>query len=188
MKKVFILDNFDSFTMNVCHLFSTLAREVTVKRADRTDITEIIKFNPDLLIISPGPGKPENAKLSLEAIDYFKDKIPVFGICLGMQCMAIWGNGKVEKTAPIHGKQSLVFHNNHNLLKDIPSPFYVARYHSLFVSNPGKGFEVIASTKDGIPMAMAHRKYKLFGVQFHPESFLTEYGLEIGKNALYYCN
>ncbi len=188
MKRIFILDNFDSFTMNVFHLFSNFSKNIIVKRADKTNISDIKKFNPHLLIISPGPGTPENSKLSLLAIEQFKETIPVFGICLGMQCMAIWNNGKVEKTAPVHGKKEAVFHNNKSILRNIPSPFFAARYHSLFVSNPGNNFETIAKTKTGIPMAIAHKKYKLVGVQFHPESFLTEYGLEIGKNVLSLCD
>ena len=186
--RIFILDNYDSFTMNVYHLFSHLSKDIIVKRADKTDLSDIEKSKPDLIIISPGPGKPEEATLSLQAIERFKEKTPVFGICLGMQCMAVWNNGVVEKTTPMHGKKDLILNNKKSFLFSLPEKFYVARYHSLFVSNPGKDFEVIATNKEGIPMAMVHKKLKLFAVQFHPESFLTQYGREIAENVVKLCN
>ncbi|BBB33187.1 anthranilate synthase component II [Thermotomaculum hydrothermale] len=188
MKRIFLLDNFDSFTMNVYHLFSNFTNKIEVERADKTSIDLINKYNPDLLIISPGPGKPEDAKLSIEAIDFFKGKIPLFGICLGMQCMAVWDRGKVNKTKPIHGKTDLITHKKQGILKNIPAPFKVARYHSLYVANPGKNFKVIARNREGIPMAITHTRYKIFGVQFHPESFLTEFGLRIAENVLSFCD
>lgn len=188
MKRIYILDNFDSFTMNVFHLFSNFTDKITVGRADNSTIELIERFEPDILIISPGPGKPEEAILSLQAIEYFKDKIPIFGICLGMQCMAIWDKGKVEKATPVHGKKDIIHHNGQGIFREIPSPFYVARYHSLYVSETGKNFQVIAKNKEDIPMAIKHKKYKTYGVQFHPESFLTEYGLRIAENVLSLCD
>ncbi len=185
-KKVFLLDNFDSFTMNVYHLFSRLTKEITVKRADKTDILQIKKENPDLIILSPGPGKPEEAELSLEILKEFEGEKTVFGICLGMQCMAVYKGGKVDKLTPIHGKKDKIFHRGKGVFKNIPSPFHAARYHSLAISDL-KEMEITAETESKVIMGVQNIKSRFFGVQFHPESFLTEYGLRIAKNVLDLC-
>jgi len=185
-KKVFLVDNFDSFTMNVYHLFSELTEHITVKRADKTNIEEIKRENPDLIILSPGPGKPEDAELSLKILKEFDGKKTVFGICLGMQCMAVYKKGKVDRLSPVHGKKHKVFHKGETIFKNIPSPFFAARYHSLAVFNLND-MEVIATTEDNIIMGIQNKKSRFYGVQFHPESFLTEYGLRIAENVLNLC-
>lgn len=179
-KQVLIIDNYDSFTYNVYHLFTHVSENVVVKRPYEVTCEGIIDMDPDLIVLSPGPGTPENAVFSLQIIDVFKELKPIFGICLGMQCMVTYFGGEVKShLEPIHGKQSEIITTGRSFLSDLPKFFNVARYHSLYASKISDDFEILAKTKDAIPMAIKHKKYKMSGVQFHPESFLTDFGIKM---------
>ncbi|NOY23572.1 MAG: aminodeoxychorismate/anthranilate synthase component II [Acidobacteria bacterium] len=183
--KTLLIDNMDSFTQNVRHLFQMAGADVTVFRSDSATLTDIEKFSPELLLISPGPGSPEKAVLSRAIIRKFYGNIPIFGICLGMQCIALELGGIVSKGDPCHGKTRAVHHEGNGVFSAISSPFTVGRYHSLRLSECPDELEVNAGTSDGIPMSIRHRTLPLAGVQFHPESFLTEQGLQIARNVLH---
>jgi len=179
-KKLLIIDNYDSFTYNVFHLFSHVCDDIVVKRPCQITVDGVFDLDPCLIVLSPGPGAPEKAELSLQIIDMFKELKPIFGICLGMQCMVSYFNGEVKShDEPVHGKQSEILSNQRSFLKDLPKSIKVARYHSLYASKISDDFDVIAKTIDGIPMAIKHKNYKMAGVQFHPESFLTEFGIKM---------
>lgn len=178
--EVLIIDNYDSFTYNVYHLFTHICDNVIVKRPYELTLESIFDLDPTLIVISPGPGTPENAEFSLSVIDVFKELKPIFGICLGMQCMVSYFNGEVKShSEPVHGKQFEVISTKKSFLKDLPEKFNVARYHSLYASVVPEQFDVIAKTKDNIVMAIKHKQYKMAGVQFHPESFLTDFGIKM---------
>jgi anthranilate synthase/aminodeoxychorismate synthase-like glutamine amidotransferase len=175
--RVLLLDNFDSFTWNVAHGLAAAGADVDVRRVDRTSVEAIEAAHPDLLVISPGPGRPEDAVLSLEALRRFEGRIPVFGICLGMQCMAVAFGGTAGPVEPVHGKVSPVAHDGLGLFQGLPSPLPVGRYHSLAVTRVPTGFVRSAWTvPEGLPMAMRHATRPMGAVQFHPDSFLTESG------------
>ena len=185
LKKLLVIDNYDSFTYNLVQLFLTFDLEILVRRNDRTSLAEIEALGPDYLIISPGPKAPRQSGLSLEIIRAFYDKLPVLGVCLGMQCInEVFGGRTVRAPRPVHGKTDAVFHQGANIFGGLPSPFIAARYHSLAVE-PGNGPLVIsARTGDGVPMGLYHPGHPLFGVQFHPESFMTDHGRKIAANFL----
>ena len=183
--KIFLLDNYDSFTYNIVQLLECIDVHPVVKR--NTDITlrEIELMNPDKLIISPGPMKPGDHPLIFDLIEKFHTSIPILGICLGMQAInEFFGGGLREANVPVHGKTSLIYHSSEALFSGIPSPFTAARYHSLIVTDVPRELNVLAKTRDGLVMALKHRSYPVFGVQFHPESYLSEYGTEIISNFL----
>ena len=181
-----LIDNYASFTYNLVQYFGELGTEIRVFRNDQVTLNELIALNPSYLVVSPGPGTPAEGGISNEAIRYFTGKIPVLGVCLGHQCLGAIYGGKVERaTRLMHGKTSLVTHNGRDIFKGIPSPFEAMRYHSLIVNEPLPAeLEVTASTAEGEIMSVRHRQYPTFGVQFHPESILTEHGKEILKNFL----
>jgi len=174
----------DSFTQNVRHLFQMAGTEVSVFRSDRTTLKDVETFSPQLILISPGPGSPEDAMFSSAIIRNFSGKIPIFGICLGMQCIALEMGGTISKGEPCHGKSRAVHHEGNGVFSGISSPLTVGRYHSLQLSECPDELEVNARTSDGIPMSIRHRSLPLAGVQFHPESFLTKQGLQIARNVL----
>jgi anthranilate synthase/aminodeoxychorismate synthase-like glutamine amidotransferase len=182
-----LIDNYDSFTYNLVQYFAELGADIHVYRNDQITLDELIALKPDHLVISPGPGEPINdGGISAEAVKYFTGKIPVLGVCLGHQCLdAIYG-GKVDRAShPMHGKTSSIVHNGKGIFKDIPVPFDAMRYHSLIVHEPvPEELEIIARTNDGEIMGLEHRQHPTFGVQFHPESILTEYGRQLLKNFL----
>jgi anthranilate synthase/aminodeoxychorismate synthase-like glutamine amidotransferase len=183
-----LIDNYDSFTYNLVQYFAELEADVHVFRNDQVDLEELITFNPSHLVISPGPGEPiHDSGVSAKAMLYFSGKIPVLGVCLGHQCLAAVYGGKVEQAGRLmHGKTSKVVHNGQGIFKDIPSPFEVMRYHSLIVHEPVPAeLEVTARTPEGEIMGLAHREYQAFGVQFHPESVLTQYGKQLLMNFLH---
>ena len=188
MNMILLIDNYDSFTYNVYHyLIQAGAKDVLVKRNDEISIVEIKKLNPSGIVLSPGPCTPNEAGICLEVIEKFKETHAILGICLGHQAIGQVFGGKVVKTHPMHGKISEVFHEKKNLFKGVPSPFKATRYHSLIIekeSFPSDQLEITAQTKDEIIMGIAHKKYKIFGVQFHPESIASEYGHQIIKNFL----
>jgi anthranilate synthase/phosphoribosyltransferase len=182
-----LIDNYDSFTYNLVQYFGELGAEVRVYRNDQVALNELIALNPSHLVISPGPGQPiKDDGISADAIKHFTGRIPVLGVCLGHQCLGAVYGGKVDRAPRLmHGKTSLVNHNRKDIFKDIPSPFEAMRYHSLVVYDPVPAeLEVTATTAEGEIMALRHRQHQTFGVQFHPESILTEHGKQILKNFL----
>jgi len=182
-----LIDNYDSFTYNLVQYFTELGADVHVFRNDQIDLEELIMLSPSRLVISPGPGEPlRDSGVSPNAMLYFTGKIPVLGICLGHQCLAAVYGGKVERAEYLmHGKTSQVNHNGKNVFKNIPSPFEVMRYHSLIVHEPVPAeLEITGRTSAGEIMGLAHREHQTFGLQFHPESILTQYGKQLLKNFL----
>ena len=182
-----IIDNYDSFTYNLFQYFSELGEKVMVFRNDKTTVAEIEALKPEKIVISPGPSTPQNAGISNADIKHFSPKIPMLGVCLGHQCIGYTYGGIVGRAPVImHGKSSLIFHNNHGIFKNIKSPFSAIRYHSLEVKAAEfpTCFEITAWTEDGTIMGMRHKKFPLQGVQFHPESFMTQHGKELLSNFL----
>ncbi|MBN1405538.1 MAG: aminodeoxychorismate/anthranilate synthase component II [Candidatus Omnitrophica bacterium] len=184
---ILVIDNYDSFTYNLVQYLGELNQSVVVYRNDKIDIDAIERLNPDYIVVSPGPGDPKTAGISNDAIRYFKGKIPILGVCLGHQCVAYCFGGKIIAAKKLmHGKTSFIYHNKKTIFKNIKNPFEATRYHSLVVDKKSmpKGLEIIASTKDTEIMAIKHRQYPIWGVQFHPESILTKDGKRILKNFL----
>ncbi|PWH15246.1 MAG: anthranilate/aminodeoxychorismate synthase component II [Anaerolineae bacterium] len=182
-----LIDNYDSFTYNLVQYFGELGADLRVFRNDQITLDELIALNPSHLVISPGPGEPiADGGVSPEAMRYFTGKIPVLGVCLGHQCLgAIYGGTVTRAPRLMHGKTSPVHHNGQGVFAGIPSPFQATRYHSLIVQAPVPAeLEVMAWTAEGEIMALKHHQYPTFGVQFHPESILTEHGKQILKNFL----
>ncbi|MDY6903271.1 MAG: aminodeoxychorismate/anthranilate synthase component II [Thermodesulfobacteriota bacterium] len=185
MKRLLILDNYDSFTYNLVQLFSAFDLEIGVHRSDRITIKAIEAAKPDYLLISPGPKTPAHAGISIQAVQTFGNRIPVLGVCLGMQCInEAFGGQTIRAPLPVHGKTSEIHHSGENLFTGLPSPFVAARYHSLITKQTGNALTVSATTDDQVPMALRHREWPVFGVQFHPESFLTAYGGQMAANFL----
>ncbi len=186
-KKVLFIDNFDSFTYNLVDDFCKRDCQAKVYRAD-TDIEELKQladeFGPDLLVISPGPGTPDTAGVSLEAVGYFKDKLPIFGVCLGLQVIAQYFGGKIgHAPEPMHGKPSRVTHNQKGIFDGVENPLQAGRYHSLCILELPECMEQTAEF-EGIIMGAEHKEFAVCGVQFHPESILTPAGGKIIANAL----
>lgn len=186
MKKLIVIDNYDSFTYNLVQMFRKYPLDIHVYRSDHISLEEIEKFVPDYALISPGPKDPAHAGISIPMIRRFYKKFPILGVCLGMQAMnEAFGGVTVRAPVPMHGKTSRIFHNNTMIFKDIPSSFRAARYHSLMVHFDQSELSVTATSDDGVIMGLSHPEYPLHGVQFHPESFLTEYGFAVVENFLY---
>ncbi len=182
-----LIDNYDSFTYNLVQYLGELGADIRVFRNDKISLNELIALKPDQVVISPGPGEPlKDGGISAEAIKHFTGKIPVLGVCLGHQCLGAVYGGKVDRAPQLmHGKTSPVTHNGQGVFKDIPSPFEAMRYHSLVVYEPIPAeLEIVAQTSEGEIMALKHRQHPTYGVQFHPESILTEHGKEMLKNFL----
>jgi len=182
-----MIDNYDSFTYNLVQYLGELGEEVRTFRNDEISVAEIAKLSPDRIMVSPGPGTPDSAGVSLEVIKYFAGKVPLMGVCLGHQSIGQAFGGKIVHAIDVmHGKTSMVEHNGSELFANIPSPYRVTRYHSLVVerkSLPAE-FEVTAWTSDGEIMGLRHREMQLVGVQYHPESILTEHGHRLLQNFL----
>lgn len=184
---ILLIDNYDSFTYNLYHyLIEAGEKNVVVKRNDQISVEEIIAMNPRGIVLSPGPCTPNEAGVCLEVIEKLHKTFPIFGVCLGHQAIGQAFGGNVVRTYPMHGKISEIFHDGKKLFQNIPSPFKATRYHSLVIEKETCPFdlEITASTKDGIIMGVAHKKYKIYGVQFHPESIASEYGHEMIRNFL----
>ena len=182
-----LIDNYDSFTYNLVQYFGELGADIKVFRNDQVTMNQLIALNPSHLVISPGPGEPlKDDGISSDAIKYFDGKIPVLGVCLGHQALGAVFGGKVDRAQRLmHGKTSKVTHNGDGIFKGIPSPFEAMRYHSLVVYDPIPAeLEVTAITPDEEIMGLKHREHQTYGVQFHPESILTEHGKQILKNFL----
>ena len=183
--KILVIDNYDSFTYNLVQLLGKEVSSIIVKRNDKITIKEIAKLNPDKILISPGPGKPEDSNVSLACIKEFGSKLPILGVCLGHQAIGIVFGGKVIK-APVlmHGKTSQINHDKKMIFKNIPQKFNATRYHSLIVDHnslPGE-LEISARTDDNVIMGIRHNSFPLEGIQFHPESILTDEGQNIITN------
>lgn len=183
---VLVIDNYDSFTYNLVQYLGELGEDVRVYRNDRITLEEIVAFKPDHIVISPGPGTPDDSGISNEVIRVFGPTTPVLGVCLGHQCIGHVFGGVVSRAPRLmHGKTSSVYHNGHGLFNGVPSPFTATRYHSLIVEEAmPESLAVTAFTRDGEVMALQHREYPVVGVQFHPESILTEHGKRILQNFL----
>lgn len=185
MARIFLLDNHDSFTWNLVQYLKIAGASVDVGLNDATDAGAVLAGGYDGIVISPGPGRPSAAGVTLELIAAAAGRVPVLGVCLGHQAMAeVWGGRIVRGAEPVHGKTSLVHHDQVGLFRGIPSPFVATRYHSLVVepSSLPDRFEVSATTEDGVIMAIRDREAGLDGLQFHPESILTEVGMDILRN------
>jgi anthranilate synthase component 2 len=183
--KLLMIDNYDSFTYNLVQLFLGFDLDIKVRRNDRVTIEEIERIRPDYLVISPGPRTPAQAGQSVDIIRAFCGRVPILGVCLGMQCInEAFGGRTVRAPLPVHGKTDAVFHDGGRIFAGIPSPFTAARYHSLAVEPEGGRLAVSAKTADNVAMALCHPDHPLFGVQFHPESFLTEHGKRLAENFL----
>ena len=183
--KILVIDNYDSFTYNLVQLLGKEVNSIIVKRNDKITIKEIAKLNPDKILISPGPGKPEDSNVSLTCIKEFGTKLPILGVCLGHQAIGIAFGGNVIK-APVlmHGKTSLMNHDEKTIFKNIPQRFNATRYHSLIIdpnSLPGE-LEISARTDDNVIMGIRHKTFPIEGIQFHPESILTDEGKNIISN------
>ena len=182
-----LIDNYDSFTYNLFQYLSELGEEVIVVRNDKTTLTEIEKSRPQRIVISPGPSTPLRAGISNEVIKYFGPRLPILGVCLGHQCVGYSYGGKIGQAKEImHGKSSHIYHNSQGVFTGLTNPFSAIRYHSLEVRRKGlpECLEVTAWTDDGTIMGLRHRHYPVEGIQFHPESFMTEQGKELLKNFL----
>lgn len=186
---VLVIDNYDSFTYNLVQYLGELKQDVLVYRNDEITLEEIKKINPSHILISPGPGRPDDAGISKSIIKEFAGKIPILGVCLGHQSIGEVFGGKITNAPELmHGKTSEILHDGDSLFKDIKSPFTATRYHSLIIdlkSIENAPLKVTARTKDNIVMAVEHKDYNnLVGVQFHPESILTEFGHKMLSNFL----
>ncbi|WP_223069007.1 aminodeoxychorismate/anthranilate synthase component II [Paenibacillus caui] len=184
---ILVIDNYDSFTYNLVQYLGELGEEVTVRRNDEIDLAGIEAMNPDHILISPGPCTPNEAGISLDLIEHFKGKIPMFGVCLGHQAMGQAFGGKVVRAERLmHGKTSPIFHSGGSVFAGLPSPFTATRYHSLLVerSTLPDCLEITAETEEGEIMGLRHKEYDVEGVQFHPESIVTDYGHQILRNFL----
>jgi anthranilate synthase/aminodeoxychorismate synthase-like glutamine amidotransferase len=186
---VFVLDNYDSFTYNLVQYIGELGHEVIVRRNDQITVEEIAELHPDRIVVSPGPCTPHEAGISIDVIRHFAGKVPVLGVCLGHQAIGAAFGGKVVRAHNLmHGKTSQVEHDGKTIFRDIPSPLTATRYHSLIVEEEGlpKELEISATCidRDGrrVIMGLRHREFPVEGVQFHPESVLTEHGKQMVKN------
>jgi len=184
---ILLIDNYDSFTYNLYQYLSELGAIVRVVRNNRITIAGIEDMAPERIIISPGPSNPQNAGISNDVIRHFGTRLPVLGVCLGHQCIGFSYGGVVGLAQKVmHGKSSLIHHKNHGVFAGLPNPFSAIRYHSLAIKRDGLPdcLEITAWTDDGEIMGIRHRQHQVEGVQFHPESFMTEKGKEILKNFL----
>lgn len=182
-----MLDNYDSFTYNLVQYLSELGAELEVYRNDELTVDELLSLKPQGIVLSPGPGRPENAGIMNELIKRVDGTIPILGVCLGYQAIAqVYGGNITYAPTLMHGKTSQIIHKKSNLFKNLPNPFVATRYHSLIVEKESlpKEFTITAYTEDDIIMAIEHKNLPIFGVQFHPESIMTPEGKDILKNFL----
>jgi len=183
--KLLLIDNYDSFTWNIVHLFEELGAEVDVYRNDEITLSEAAALSPDRLVISPGPGRPADAGVSVEMIKHLGPHIPTLGVCLGHQAIIEAYGGEIgQARALLHGKASRVRHDGEGVFAGLPEEIEAGRYHSLAAARIPAELVVSARTEDGEVMGVRHREYSIEGVQFHPESVLTPDGLRIARNFL----
>ena len=182
---ILMIDNYDSFVYNLVQYFKELDEDIVVKRDDEITIDDIKTLNPEIIVLSPGPCSPTEAGICIEAVENFKGKIPILGICLGHQTIGqVFGSKIVKAIEPVHGKVHSITHDGKGVFTNIKNPLNVTRYHSLVVDTEtlSDELEITAKTKEGEIMGLRHKKYMIEGVQFHPEAVLTECGHELLRN------
>ena len=185
--RVLVIDNYDSFVYNLVQYLGELGAEPLVHRSDELTLDQIVALDPDSVLISPGPGRPEDAGLSNDVIRHFAGRRPVLGVCLGLQCIGqVYGGEVVRASEVMHGKTSLIRHEGTGVFAGLPQPLEATRYHSLIVDRDSVPdvLEITAETDDGIVMGLRHRELDVEGVQFHPESILTAAGHDLLRNFL----
>ncbi|MCI0632333.1 MAG: aminodeoxychorismate/anthranilate synthase component II [Actinobacteria bacterium] len=183
---ILVVDHYDSFTYNLVQLVESLGMATEVVRSDEATAEDLVERRPDAVVLSPGPGRPEDAGCFIDLLRILPEEVPVLGVCLGHQAMGLEAGGRIERSRPVHGKASLVHHDGGGIFRGVPDPFEAGRYHSLVVdpeSLPAE-LELAAWSEDGTVMATRHRTLSRFGVQFHPESILTPEGPTIVGNFL----
>ena len=183
---ILLIDNYDSFTYNLAQFLGQLGEKLEVRRNDQITIDQIAAKKPQRIVISPGPGEPQNAGICIGVIREFTGKIPILGVCLGHQAIGYAFGGKVVRAPSLmHGKTSRIHHDSNTIFRKLPQDFVATRYHSLIVQKKGLPRELeISAETDGLIMGLRHRKHPLEGVQFHPESVLTEVGMQMLRNFL----
>jgi len=184
---ILVIDNYDSFTYNLVQYVGSFGEDIVVRRNDQTTISEIENLQPERIIISPGPGYPDEAGISLDVIEHFKQKCPILGVCLGHQAVGqVFGGRVVPAGELVHGKDARIHHNDSSTYHGVPNPFDAGRYHSLVVDPDSVPdcLTITARTADDIIMGLRHKSFPVEGVQFHPESVLTKYGMKIIENFL----
>ena len=182
---ILIIDNYDSFTYNLVQYIGTLNPDLEVHRNDKITLNEISTMNPQRIVISPGPGRPEDAGLSIDVVKEFGESTPIFGICLGHQAITVAFGGKVDRANEIvHGKTSIITHSGSAIFEGIPETFEATRYHSLVSMKDSfpSSLRITARTENDLIMALEHKEFPIYGVQFHPESIVTEHGMKMIKN------
>lgn len=182
-----VIDNYDSFTYNLVQMLGELGKELRVFRNDAVTVEKLAEMKPQAIVVSPGPGKPEDAGLSREIISYFAGKLPILGVCLGHQAIgSCFGGEVILAPKPVHGKPSNVYHDGDAMFEGVETPFTAGRYHSLILNREciPECLKVTAETEDGIIMAVKHRDLPIYGVQFHPESIITPCGKKLLENFL----
>lgn len=183
---IVVIDNYDSFVNNLARYFRLAGQETQLIRNDEMSVAEVLELNPSAIVISPGPKAPIDAGISMELIKTAYQTIPILGVCLGHQCIGEVFGGRVERAKrPLHGVASSIRHDGEGIFKAVPNPMKVGRYHSLIVNLPDQSIlKVTATSEEGEIMAIQHNEYPTFGVQFHPESVLTEHGMNLINNFL----
>ena len=184
---ILLLDNYDSFTYNLAQYLGELGCQVEVHRNDRISVEQIVQRKPERIVISPGACTPQEAGISVEVIQKLAGKFPILGVCLGHQAIGAAFGGKIIRAPKLfHGKTSEIHHESEGIFRGLPNPFVATRYHSLIVERKSlpRELAITAETRDGVIMGMQHKRHKLVGVQFHPESVLTEFGKQLLKNFL----
>jgi anthranilate synthase/aminodeoxychorismate synthase-like glutamine amidotransferase len=179
-----VIDNYDSFTYNLVQYLGELGAEIGVYRNDEVTLEKLERLDPSHIVISPGPGTPQDGGISNNVIRHFHQRVPILGVCLGHQCIAHVFGGQVGRAPRLmHGKTSTIHHDGQGIFADLPDSFTATRYHSLIVEEPlPPALKATAFTREGEVMGIRHREYPTFGVQFHPESILTDFGRELLKN------
>ena len=189
--KIILIDNYDSFTFNLYHYISSFKVNVEVYRNDKINDKEILKKKYDKIVISPGPGNPNQSGNCINIVKSLHKKIPILGVCLGHQIIGqVFGSKIIQAQKLMHGKTSIIISKKIGILKNLPKKFEATRYHSLIIDKKSlsKDLEITAETQDGIIMGVKHKKYNIHGVQFHPESIKTKLGIKILKNFINYKN
>ena len=184
---ILLIDNYDSFTYNLVHFMGELGAEIVVRRNDVLSVAEALEMGPDAIVLSPGPGRPESAGISLELVAAAPEDMPIFGVCLGHQTIGEAFGGRIIRADNLmHGKTSKISHRGEDVFRGLPQDFTATRYHSLVVDRDGfpEELEITAETDDGCIMGLRHRRRPIYGVQFHPESIASEHGHALLDNFL----
>lgn len=185
-EKILFIDHYDSFSATIVYYFKELGAELRLIKSDEfARVQELDSFDFSALVLSPGPNSPIDYPFTSQCIHHFKGRKKILGICLGHQCINLAFGGKIEALqSPKHGKTTQIYHKNKGIFKDIQSPFKASLYHSLYVSDLAKECEILATDERGVIMALKHKKYQIYGLQFHPEAILSEFGKELLRNFL----